>query len=218
MLNAFGSNLLWKRRLSAFFCNQNFWSRTFLREIMAENVPKNDQNQVFWWDTYSKLGHEWPKIRQTVDLGHLKPILYQPRGGFTPNWGPMSEFSQKKSLGVPTWTHKRPVGLYQANLCSVVRAHGTLLGPPGVLVPSPKPFCEISEKSVSRARARGASQISQRDKNWSQVRFYSCVSINTTGITQHKPPNNLFNHQNWPKTLKFSDFWGAAAKFEGGHL
>ena len=52
---------------------------------MAENVPKNDQNQVFWWDTYSKLGHKWPKIRQTVDLGHLKPILYQPRGGFTPN-------------------------------------------------------------------------------------------------------------------------------------
>ena len=208
MLNAFGSNLLWKRRLSAFFCTQNFWSRTFLREIMAENVPKNDQNQVFWWDTHSKLGHKWPKIRQTVDLGHLKPILYQPRGGFTPNWGPMSEFSQKISeLGfkdccpararhIPTWTHKRPVWLYQANLCSVVRAHGTLLGPPGVLVPRPKPFCEISEKSVSRMRnARVArcltSQISQRDKNWSQVRFYSCVSINTTGITQHKPPNNL---------------------------
>ena len=119
-----------------------------------------------------------------------------------------------------TWTQKRPVGLYQANLCSVVRAHGTLLGPPGVLVPRTKPFCKISEKSVSRARAARCltSQISQRDKNWSQVRFYSCVSINTTGITQHKPPNNLFNHQNWPKTLKFSDFWGAAAKFEGGRL
>ena len=65
--------------------SQLSWSRIFLREIMAENVPKNDQNQVFWWDTHSKLGHKWPKIRQTVDLGHLKPILYQPRGGFTPN-------------------------------------------------------------------------------------------------------------------------------------
>ena len=51
---------------------------------MAENVPKNDQNQAFWGDMHSKLGHKWPKIRKTVDLGQLKPILTQLRGTFNP--------------------------------------------------------------------------------------------------------------------------------------
>ena len=203
MLNAFGSNLLWKRRLSAFFCTQNFWSRTFLGEIMAENVPKNDLNQAFWWGTHSKLGHEWiewPKIRQTVDLGHLKPILYQPRGGFTPNWGHMSEFSQKNSeLGfkvccpahvrrVPTWTHKRPVWLYQANLCSVVRAHGTLLGPPGVLVPDLSPFVKF-QKSVSRMGlqiwGRPPLKIHKIGMQWTRD-INSVPKEPANGVEQHK--------------------------------
>jgi len=52
---------------------------------MAENVPKNGQNHAFWGDMHSKLGHKCPKIKKTVDLGQLKPILYQPRGTSTPN-------------------------------------------------------------------------------------------------------------------------------------
>jgi len=158
MFKVLESYLFWKRRLSAFFCTQNFWSGTFLWKIMAKIVLKNDQNQVFWGDTHSKLGHKRPKIRKLGNLRYLGPILIKLMGTFIHEWGSMSKFSYKfPDLGsIIECAARRARGgkphsigrlmPNQVNLYSVVGTHGTLWRPQGVLVPMFKDFCEISIK------------------------------------------------------------------------
>ena len=51
-------------------------------ENYGQNSTENDQNQVFWGDTHSKLGHKRPKIRKLGNLGYLGPILIKLMGTF----------------------------------------------------------------------------------------------------------------------------------------